>query len=174
MHCHSDIKGRGLMLLPPSNWEKVCQVSQRAIKPEKSIPAGFKTYTKIIQIDQLYTHFYVKYQLWEASLVAILKNVRHLSFSPAWLGGSVNKPTITPITRPSQLFFFFPVFSSFLCPRFLCSLLHFLLYPVPAVKSGVCPVVWICLVETCGWQKLNHRLHSSRCVPTDCLDQFLI
>lgn len=98
---------------------------------------------------------------------------QYVQFS--WLGGSVNKPTIALITWSSHLFFFRVLFL-FFSPSFaFCPLVHFLsFHRSSSEKWCVYPVVWVCLVETCSWQRLTHSAHSFRCVPADCLDRFFI
>lgn len=74
-------------------------------------------------------------------------------FHPASQGRSVNKPTISPITGPSQL----AVFLS-------CFFPHGTLLPFLCSRGAAC----LCCavpVETC--EDLNRRLHSCRCVSTD-------
>lgn len=83
------------------------------------------------------------------------------SFSPTRQGGSVHKPTISPITGPSQHSFFSPLFF-WIC--FYFGKLPFL------CTNGTKCFCYAAPVETC--ERLNLRLHSSRCVSTDCLSQF--
>ena len=80
----------------------------------------------------------------------------HLSFlsvGPAWLGGTLNHGD-PPI-------FIGVVFLFSLSSIFLLSSTS-----VPATQT-VYPVVPVGLVETCSWQMVTHKVHSSRCVPAD-------